>query len=67
MLGSCFSRGRCRTVLKRVSEGIPGFVVYRGIQRDGLLNNTEQIDNFIDINVACCSDLLWQGIKSILL
>src|SRR5712691_2158404 len=67
MLCGGFSRSRSCSIFKRVGERVAGFIVYRRIKRNRLLNYAEQIDNLGQLHIAGLSYLLRQGLQSILL
>src|SRR5205823_8112496 len=62
MLRGSFSRSRSCSIFKRVDERVAGFIVYRRIKRNRLLDYTEYIDNLGQLHIAGFSYLLRQRI-----
>src|SRR5260221_9140850 len=63
MLGGSFCRSRSRCIFKRIGQRIMGFIVYRRIKRNWLLDQAEQIFDFIQVDSGSLSYLLWQWIQ----
>jgi len=56
-----------RTIFKCVGERGMGFIVHGQVKRNGLLDETEQLDHLVQIDLGSLGDLLGLWIPSVLL
>src|SRR5438067_2111145 len=65
MLRGGFNGSGSRKILKCIGEGIAIFIVNGRVKRNRLLDEAEQMDDFIQVDMGSLSYVLWQGLLSV--